>query len=600
LSHSTNDIHSGGFAPTGNVHHIWIFCIIIIHMVKPILLTLDDDPQVLSAVERDLRRHYRGEFRILKASSGAEGLDLVHQLKQREEALALFLVDQRMPQMSGTEFLAQAMVFYPQARKVLLTAYADTQAAIESINTIGLDYYLMKPWDPPEQQLYPVLDDLLSGWWQAALPPYDGIRVAGTLWSPKSHDVKDFLARNRIPYLWLDIEQDPAARELVEAVLVQGPGQAGERRRLPVVFFPDGTHLVEPDFKTLAEKAGLKTEAGQPFYDLVIVGAGPAGLGAAVYGASEGLRTLMIDREATGGQAGTSSRIENYLGFPKGVSGAELAQRATLQAQRLGAEVLTAVEVTAVRADDKYRYVTVKDSSGSPREIGCRALVIATGVSVKRLTAPGVVKLTGAGVYYGASLTEAAAYRGRPVFVVGGANSAGQAAVYFSRYASQVTMLVRSENLESGMSQYLVDQIRSIPNLRVLLHTEVVEAHANATGDGESLDSLTIVHHDSGLSETLPAAAMFIFIGAVPYSAMLEGVIVRNRAGFILTGSDLIHDGKRPSGWKLNRDPYLLETSVPGIFAAGDIRQGAVRRVASAVGEGAIAVSLVHQYLRTV
>jgi thioredoxin reductase (NADPH) len=569
-------------------------------MKKPILLTLDDDPQVLSAVERDLRRHYRGDYRILKASSGAEGLELVRQLKQREEALALFLVDQRMPQMSGTEFLAQAMVFYPQARKVLLTAYADTQAAIESINTLGLDYYLMKPWDPPEQQLYPVLDDLLSAWWQAAAPPYDGIRVAGTLWSPKSHDVKDFLARNRIPYLWLDIEQDAASRELVEAALIQEPGQAGGRHRLPVVFFPDGAILIEPDLQALAEKAGLKTQADQPFYDLVIIGAGPAGLGAAVYGASEGLRTLMIDREATGGQAGTSSRIENYLGFPKGVSGAELAQRATLQAERLGAEVLTAVEVTAVRADEKYRYVTIRDGAGSPREIGCRALVIATGVSVKRLAAPGVEKLTGAGVYYGAALTEAAAYRGQPVFVVGGANSAGQAAVYFSRYASQVTMLVRSENLESGMSQYLVDQIRGIANIRVMLHTEVVEAHASVTGDGERLEALTVVHLDSGQSERLLAAAMFIFIGAVPYSEMLDGVIERNRAGFILTGPDLMRGGKRPPGWRLNRDPYLLETSVPGIFAAGDIRQGAVRRVASAVGEGAIAVSLVHQYLRTV
>ncbi len=567
-------------------------------MTKPILLTVDDDPQVLGAIERDLRRHYRGEYRILKASSGAEGLELVRQLKQREEALALFLVDQRMPQMSGTEFLAQAMVFYPQARKVLLTAYADTQAAIASINTIGLDFYLMKPWDPPEQQLYPVIDDLLSAWWQAAPPTYNGIRVAGTLWSPKSHEVKDFLARNRIPYLWLDIEQDKAARELVEAL------EAGGMRRLPVVFFPDGTHLIEPDYPTLAEKAGLKTQADQPFYDLVIVGAGPAGLGAAVYGASEGLRTLMIDREATGGQAGTSSRIENYLGFPKGVSGAELAQRATLQAERLGAEVLTAVEVSGVRLDEKYRYVVLKDNlkdslTGSPREIGCRALIIATGVAVKRLSAPGVERLTGAGVYYGASLTEAAAYRAQPVFVVGGANSAGQAAVYFSRYASQVTMLVRSENLESGMSQYLVDQIRSISNIRVMLHTEVVEAHSSA-GDGERLESVTVAHTDSGQSERLAAAAMFIFIGAVPYSGMLDGVVARNRVGFILTGSDLIHEGKRPPGWKLNRDPYLLETSVPGIFAAGDIRQGAVRRVASAVGEGAIAVSLVHQYLRTV
>jgi thioredoxin reductase (NADPH) len=582
-------------------------------MNRPILLTLDDDPQVLIVIERDLRRHYRSEYRILKASSGAQGLELLRQLKEREAPLALLLVDQRMPEMSGTEFLAHAMVFYPQARKVLLTAYADTQAAIESINTIGLDYYLMKPWDPPEQHLYPVLDDLLSGWWQTAPPTYDGIRVAGTLWSPKSHEVKDFLARNRIPYLWLDIEQDATARALVEAGLAQEAGQAESIRRLPVVYFPDGSHLIEPDLQTLADKAGLKTQADQPFYDLVIVGAGPAGLGAAVYGASEGLRTLMIDREATGGQAGTSSRIENYLGFPKGVSGVELAQRATLQAKRLGAEVLTAVEATSVRADEKYRYITVTHgATGNLLEIGCKALIIASGVAVKRLAAPGVEKLTGAGVYYGAALTEAAAYRNQPVFVVGGANSAGQAAVYFSLYASQVTLLVRSENLASGMSQYLVDQIRGTPNLKVMLHTEVIEAHGSGAVDseistegastinGDRLQSLTILHHDNGQTETLPAAAMFIFIGAVPYSEMLDGVVVRNRAGFILTGPDLVHEGKRPAGWKLNRDPYLLETSVPGIFAAGDIRQGAVRRVASAVGEGAIAVSLVHQYLRTV
>ncbi len=429
-------------------------------MPKPILLALDDDPQVLGAVERDLRRRYRSEYRILKATSGAEGLELVRQLKQRQEALALFLVDQRMPQMSGTEFLAQAMLFYPQARKVLLTAYADTQAAIQSINTIGLDYYLMKPGSAraaalprarrPAQRLvaggaahlrrYP------RRWHAVVAEESRGQGFPGA--QPHPLPVAGYRAGCR-------------GRELVEAVLAQAPGGL---HRLPVVFFPDGTHLIEPDLKTLADKAGLKTQADQPFYDLVIVGAGPAGLGAAVYGASEGLRTLMIDREATGGQAGTSSRIENYLGFPKGVSGIELAQRATLQAERLGAEVLTAVEVTSVRADEKYRYINVKDgATGSLREIGCKALIIATGVSVKRLTAPGVEKLTGAGVYYGASLTEAAAYRGQPVFVVGGANSAGQAAVYFSRYASQVTMLVRSENLESGMSQYLVDQIDSTP-----------------------------------------------------------------------------------------------------------------------------------------
>lgn len=554
-------------------------------MSKPVLLTVDDDPQVLNAVERDLRRHYRSEYRVIKANAGLEALDVVRQLSQRGDPLALFLVDQRMPGMTGIEFLAQALQFYPLARKVLLTAYADTQAAIESINEIGLDYYLMKPWDPPEQNLYPVLDDLLSAWWQEAPPPYDGIRVAGTLWSPKSHDVKDFLARNRIPYHWLDIEQDVQAAALVEAALV------GQAHRLPVVFFPDGSLLVEPDFKTLADKVGLHTQATDPFYDLIIIGAGPAGLGAAVYGASEGLKTLMIDKEATGGQAGTSSRIENYLGFPKGLSGAELAQRATTQATRLGAEILTAQEAVKVRVEDPYRYVLLKDGS----ELGCRSLILAGGVTVRRLEAPGVERLTGAGVYYGAALTEAAYYRGQAVFVVGGANSAGQAAMFFSRYASQVTMLVRGPGLQESMSQYLIDQIQATSNIVLRTYCEVVEVHG-----ADRLEAISLRDTESGALEKIPAAALFIFIGAVPHSGLVEGLVERNRAGFVLTGADLLHDGKKPAGWKLSRDPFLLETSVPGIFAAGDIRQGAVRRVASAVGEGAIAVSLVHQYLRTV
>jgi thioredoxin reductase (NADPH) len=489
-----------------------------------------------------------------------------------------------MPNMNGTEFLAEARELYPEARKVLLTAYADTEAAIESINTIGLDYYLMKPWDPPEQTLYPVLDDLLSDW-QATVPlPYDGIRVAGTLWSPSCHRVKDFLARNLIPYQWLDIEQDAEAEALVEAA-------SPEKRRLPVVFFPDGDVLVEPDNLTLAVKCGLQTEATQPFYDVIIVGAGPAGLGAAVYGASEGLRTLMIDKEATGGQAGTSSRIENYLGFPKGLSGADLARRATAQAKRLGAEILTAQEVTGVRVEDPYRIVTLGDGT----ELVCRALVLATGVTVRRLDVPGVEALNGAGIYYGAALTEAAYYRGQNVFVVGGANSAGQGAMFFSRFASKVTILVRGSSLAKGMSQYLVDQIEATDNIEVLTRTEVVEAIGK-----DRLEAITIVNNDSGQTETVPAAAMFLFIGAVPHSELVEGIVERNRAGFILTGPDLMKNGHRPKNWTLKRDPYLLETSVPGIFAAGDIRQGAVRRVASAVGQGAIAISLIHQHLKTI
>ncbi len=553
-------------------------------MPKPIILTVDDEAQVLNAVERDLRRHYGGDYRIIKAASGAQALDTVRHLKVRNTPIALFLADQRMPDMSGTEFLAEARKLYPDSRKVLLTAYADTEAAIQSINTIGLDFYLMKPWDPPEQTLYPVLDDLLSDWLATAPLPYDGIRVAGTLWSPSCHRVKDFLARNRIPYQWLDIEKDAEARDLVEAI---NPDQ----HRLPVVLFPGGEVLVEPDNRALADRCGLQTQATQPFYDVIIVGAGPAGLGAAVYGASEGLRTLMIDKEATGGQAGTSSRIENYLGFPNGLSGADLARRATAQAQRLGAEILTAQEVTGVRVEDPYRLVTLGDGT----ELSCRALVIATGVSVRKLDAPGVDVLTGAGIYYGAALTEAAYYRGEQVIVVGGANSAGQGAMFFSQYASRVTMLVRGDSLEKSMSQYLIDQIEAAENIEVRCKTEVVEAIGT-----DRLKAITIVDRETGKTETVPAAALFLFIGAMPHSDLVAGVVERDRFGFIPTGPDLIQNGRRPKNWTLDRDPYLLETSVPGIFAAGDIRQGAIRRVASAVGHGAIAISLVHQYLKTV
>jgi len=553
-------------------------------VAKPVILIVDDELPVLNAVERDLRQHYRSDYRMVKASSGAQALEAVRQLKQRNVPLALFLVDQRMPAMSGTELLAEAGKLYPEARKVLLTAYADTEAAITSINEIGLDYYLMKPWDPPDQNLYPVLDDLLSDWLATVPVPYEGIRVAGTLWSASCHNVKDFLARNRVPYQWLDIEKDVEARQLVETL-------NQEELRLPVVFFPDGAVLIAPDNRTLAEKAGLQTRATQPFYDVIIVGAGPAGLGAAVYGASEGLRTALIEREATGGQAGTSSLIENYLGFPSGVSGADLARRATVQARRFGAEILTAQEVTGVRVEDPYRIVALSDGS----ELSCHALIIATGVSVRRLGVPGIEPLTGAGVYYGAAVTEAASYRGEHVYIVGGANSAGQGAMFFSRYANRVTMLVRASSLAMGMSQYLVDQINTTENIEVLTRTEVVEVHGQ-----DRLQAITIHSKDSGEKRKVPAAALFIFVGAVPHTELVAGIVERNSAGFILTGPDLTQNGQRPKNWKLKRDPYLLETSVPGIFAVGDVRHGAVRRVASAVGQGAIAVSLVHQYLKTV
>jgi thioredoxin reductase (NADPH) len=489
-----------------------------------------------------------------------------------------------MPQMTGTEFLSEARKFYPDARKVLLTAYADTEAAITSINSVGLDHYLMKPWDPPEQNLYPVLDDIISDWWATVPLPYEGIRIAGTLWSATSHTVKDFLARNRIPYQWLDVEKDSEAALLVES-------STSEHRQFPVVFFPDGAVLENPDIATLADKVGLRTEASEDFYDLIIIGAGPAGLGAAVYGASEGLKTLMIDKEATGGQAGTSSRIENYLGFPKGLSGADLATRATAQAQRLGAEILLAREVVKVRVEDPNRYILLSDGT----EIGCRSLIVATGVTTRRLKAPGIEKLTGAGVYYGAALTEAAYYRDEQVHVVGGANSAGQGAMFFARYASQVSMLVRGSDLTRGMSQYLVDQIGGTENIDVQTRSVLVAAHGE-----ERLKALTVKKTDSGEEKIVESSAVFIFIGAVAHTEMVAGVVERNNAGFILTGQDLIRNNKRPKGWTLRRDPYMLETSVPGIFAAGDVRQGAVRRVASAVGQGANAVSQVHQYLRTV
>ena len=553
-------------------------------MAKPVIFTVDDEAQVLNAVERDLRTQYANDYRILKSTSGEAALDAVRELKKRNDPIALFLVDQRMPAMSGTEFLTEAQKIYPESRKVLLTAYADTEAAIDSINSIGLDFYLMKPWDPPDQNLYPVLDDLLSDWVATVPVPYDGIRVAGTLWSPASHQVKDFLARNRVPYQWLDIERDSEAKDLVDTEL---KGQ----HTLPVVFFPDGTTSIAPNNRELADKVGLKTEASEPFYDLIIIGGGPAGLGAAVYGASEGLSTLMLERHATGGQAGTSSRIENYLGFPKGLSGADLARRATDQAIRLGAEILTARDVEHVRVDGTYLFVRLKDQT----EIGCRSLVVATGVSVRELKAPGVESLTGAGIYYGASLTEAANYRDKEVYVIGGANSAGQGAMFFSRYASKVSMLVRGTALEKGMSQYLVDQIYGTENIDVKLRTVVERVDGS-----EKLESVTLQDLETGKTETFPAAAMFIFIGAVPHSECVADVVVRNHAGFIITGDDLFQDGNKSTVWKLNRDPLLLETSVPGIFAAGDVRQGAIRRVASAVGEGAIAVNLVHQYLKSV
>lgn len=559
-------------------------------MPKPVILALDDEIQVLNAVERDLQAKYAKDYRVLKAASGAEALELVKKLKQRNTPLALFLVDQRMPVMTGIEFLTQARKYYSEARQVLLTAYADTEVAIASINNIGLDYYLMKPWDPPEQNLYPILDEQLAEWLESVILPYEGIRVAGTLWSAKSHATKDFLARNRIAYQWLDIEKDSEARLLVESV-------ESAKAELPVVFFPDGSVLMAPENRALAEKIGIRTQAAEKHYDLIIIGGGPAGLGAAVNAASEGLRTLMIERHATGGQAGTSSRIENYLGFPKGISGGDLARRATDQAIRLGCEVLTAREVTRVRVEGNYKFITLDDG----QELTCLALLIATGVTLRELDIPGIKELQGAGVYYGAALTEAKNYKGEHVYVIGGANSAGQGAIWLSQFAKQVTILVRGSSLGSRggslgeMSQYLVKQIEATPNIDVVTRFTVEGVKGK-----DRLEQIVAKNIDSGELQTMDAAAMFIFIGAVAHTDMVAGLVERNVQGFIITGPDLLQDGRWPKSWPLQRDPYILETSVPGIFAAGDIRHAAIRRVASAVGQGGIAVSLVHQYLKTV
>ncbi len=553
-------------------------------MTKPIILSVDDDPEVLGAIERDLRQRYRTDYRIVKANSAREALTATQQLKQRGTPVALFLADQRMPEMSGTEFLAEARKLFPDAKKVLLTAYADTEAAIASINSVGLDHYLMKPWDPPDQQFYPVLDDLLATWTTHARPPYDGIRVAGARWSAHSHTIKEFLSLSQLPYQWIDIDADAPTRTLVEQV-------AGGTAKLPVVLFPDGTHLVAPSTGELASKVGLQTKAQRPFYDVVIVGAGPAGLAGAVYGASEGLRTLIIEQDAPGGQAGTSSRIENYLGFPTGVSGAELANRAATQAKRFGAEILTAQQVVKVRRDDPYRIVTLADGT----EISCYALVIATGMAVRMLEVQGAKELHGIGVYYGAALTEAATYRGQDVVIVGGANSAGQGALFFARYAKQVTLLVRGKSLAEGMSQYLVDRITATENIAVQMETEVIGVCGT-----NGLDQVVVRSLNGAGESNVNAAAMFIFIGSLPRSEIVGELVERDDKGFIFTGPDLPRHAGRPRGWNLDRDPYINETNVPGIFAVGDVRSGASRRVAAAVGEGSAVILMVHRYLETV
>jgi thioredoxin reductase (NADPH) len=499
-------------------------------------------------------------------------------LKKRGDVVALFVSDQRMPGMSGVEFLGKAMELYPDAKRALLTAYADTEAAIQAINTAKINYYLTKPWDPPEERLYPVLNDLLETWKEGYKPPFEGLRVVGPRYTLRDHQVRDFLSRNQVPYVWLDPEQNTEAVELLNRFHL-------DDRKLPVVLFGDGTSLVQPGQMELAAKIGLRTQATKEFYDLVIVGAGLAGLAAAVYGASEGLRTLVIEDEAPGGQAGSSSRIENYLGFPEGVRGEDLARRALIQATRFGAEMLTQ-KATGIRTENNYNIVQLSDG----REVSCHACLIAVGVYYRRLTTPGVERLTGAGVYYGAAMTEAQACKDENVFIVGGANSAGQAAMYFSKYAKKVTMLVRADSLTSSMSKYLIDQIAGTSNIEVKTRCQVVEALGETR-----LSCLRVCGPDR--EETVPASGLFIFIGAAPNTDWLPDAIMRDANGFLLSGSDLKVDGKMPKNWNQPREPYLLETSVPGIFVAGDVRHGSVKRVASAVGEGSISVQFIHQYL---
>ncbi|MFD8641345.1 FAD-dependent oxidoreductase [Streptomyces zaomyceticus] len=547
---------------------------------RTVILTVDDDPGVSRAIARDLRRHYGGGYRIVRAESGASALEALRELKLRGDLVAVILADYRMPQMNGIEFLEQALGVYPGARRVLLTAYADTNAAIDAINVVDLDHYLLKPWDPPEEKLYPVVDDLLTAWRSSDYRPVPATKVVGHRWSARSSSVREFLARNQVPYRWYSSDE-PEGRRLLDAAGADG-------LRLPLVIAPDGTAMVEPDSPELAARVGLATTPTADFYDLVVIGGGPAGLGAAVYGASEGLRTVLVERSATGGQAGQSSRIENYLGFPDGVSGAQLTERARRQASRFGAEILAAREVTALERNGAARVVRFSDGS----EVAAHSVILATGVSYRHLLAPGCADLTGRGVYYGSSLTEASSCENQDVYIVGGANSAGQAAVHLARGAKSVTLLVRGESLTASMSYYLIQQIEEAPTITVRPRTVVEAAHGE-----EHLERLTLRDAATGTTEVVDAQWMFVFIGAAPLTDWLDGTVLRDENGFILAGPDLTPDGRPPAEWELDRPPYHLETSVPGVFVAGDARARSAKRVASAVGEGAMAVMLVHRYL---
>ncbi len=550
-------------------------------MKKPYIIAVDDDLSVLRAVERDLKAKFSSHYRVLAADSAQKAMGIVSQLTSRGDQVALFLVDQRMPFMSGTEFLQEAIALQPEARRVLLTAYADSAAAIDAINKVKLNHYLMKPWEPPEQHLYPVLVDQLEDWQAGNREAFDGVYIVGTRWAPETHRLKDFLAKSQVPYRWIEPEGITDARVL--AALGDKPPA------LAVVILPDGSVLERPELSLIAEKLGLSMVPKGGFYDVIVIGAGPAGLACALYCSTEGLRTVLIEREAAGGQAGLSSRIENYLGFPSGLSGADLARRGVAQVRRFGTEVLAPAEAVSLKVDGEYRIV--KLSNG--QELSAHTVVIAAGVQWRRLDVPGMDRLTGAGIYFGAAITEASSCRNEDIYIVGGANSAGQAAVYFSEVARSVKMIVRGVSLSKSMSHYLVERIQSIANISVILNAEVVEVKGQ-----EHLEEITVRHHDTEMTETLPAAALFIFIGAEPHTEWLNGVVFRDDKGFLLTGANPMKNAKRPVGWNLERDPYLLETNVPGVFAVGDVRDGAVRRVANSVGEGSVVLYFIHQYLR--
>jgi thioredoxin reductase (NADPH) len=550
-------------------------------MSKPIVLALDDDPQVLRAVVRDLRNAYGKDYKILSTVSATEALESLKELKNKNETVALFLSDQRMPEMLGVDFLRQARSFFPNAKRVLLTAYSDTEAAIRAINDVQLDYYLMKPWDPPEEKLFPALTDQLDEWQSTYRPTFQGIRVMGYQWSPRSHEIKDFLSGNLIPYQWLDIETQAAAQELLQ---INGL----ERSQLPLVFFEDGTYLINPDLTQVGERTGMKSRASKTMYDVAIIGAGPAGLAAAVYGGSEGLTTALIEKRAPGGQAGTSSRIENYLGFPNGLSGAELSRRAIAQATRFGVEFLLPQEVASISLKDHYKIIAFKDGS----EINARAIIITTGVDYRALEATDIDKYTGAGIYYGASNTEAHACRDQDVYIVGGGNSAGQSAMYLSTHAKNVFIVIRKKDLSATMSQYLIDQIQATSNIHVIGETIVGQVFGN-----EKLEEICLEDLNTHARKQVKASALFIFIGAKPVTDWIQLNVIKDAKGFIETGRDLLKYDSFKKSWKLEREPFLLETCSPGIFAAGDVRAGAMNRVASAVGEGAMAIKFVHEYL---